>query len=962
MKAKHTFPILALFLAALTVQTLTFSAKAQVTDFVGERLAREATGPKNGHPMKMAIVAPRKFRAAARDYALWKTQQGYDVDEVYSDDFNDGGALEGEAWARSIQTYLKELRPTFVLIMGDDYHVPTFLGTQNYKTTYVTDYYYGEYDGEDFFPEAFVGRFSADTEAQLRAQMDKTKYMSQLPAEKGAWLNTSVGLHSYSEDIKQMEGAHQYTMEYVQKYGSTAIPTGGGGNTMNGYLNEGCAMLTYWGHGMKRGFIGYTSTDALQLQNKGRYPLVVATTCLSGTFNNYYPQETCMAEDMQRMTDAGSVAVLAATREGETWAMCYWMYGGKKEGQSYLGFLASMFPLSSDDPLNQHARTLGEAVAIGNFAIHAYQVTPYLAIHTEYFELFGDPTYQPYLKAPLTMAVTAPATAVAGHIINVTAAPGAVVCVSKGREIVAVGQADSQGHVAMKIKAVAEEGTYSLYCTAPTYTDWEGTLTITANDGTQDDDPAEEIPVAKTVLTASDIINAETAQTQCDQWNPVEIAGTSGAQYKAIVSSTYKPCVLMRNKYDLCGIVSTTSGGHLRKVSIDWLQKQGLPDRISVYASNTSYTETSDVWDDSKKGTLVGTIEKGVNDEIVVKGNYQYVALRAENMDILMRSITIGWGGETYQEVNNTQTYNVQVTGAEEGKVIYKGIKYGHGESFKAADLTEGQLSAKRIDGYYPAVVSISGNTVTAAYELSPDDPNQKAVTITDKQEYKASEADYYDKITYVREFNNTEWQALYVPFAMNCAEWSEYYDIARIYNFIDYDDNDDGTFDRTYLVVQKKTSGSTKPNYPYLIRAKSPGTFSLVLRDRMLEAAESNYVNCGSVDFEYAFYGTYSDVTNMRSSGYYALSNGALKQAADDSAVLKAQRWYMKKNDRSNSYSTRLQDIHILVEEDVTAIDALTTGGKLQANDTFDITGRKVKQNTDVRGVNLINGRKIIR
>lgn len=621
-------------------------------DVTGTPIVRTPSVPVNGKAVKMAIVTVKQFKEVAEEYALWKTQQGYDVTEIYVDDLkqgaNDQNIDDMDAYAKRIHPILKELRPAFVLIMGDYEQVPAFKGTKAYPNNYVTDYFYGEYSG-DYFPEAYVGRFSGYTADEIKAQMDKTKYMSLISASEGSWMNTSLGLHNRASNLTTAPG-YDYVMNYLRSIPNVTVneTSAGYNTTINDYINQGSALVTYYGHGYPNSFNGeYQLADAQQLTNENRYPLFITMTCLTGKFDNGWQEVLCMAEQMQRMPKAGSVAYIGATRESYDWPNIHFMKGGKQGDNTYLGFMASMFPTSDKDPLNQHARTLGEGVAMGKYGVNAYQKSS-AEFSSEYYVLFGDPTYQPYCKAPLTMQVSAPANAVAGHIINVTAAPKAVVCISTGRNIVAVGLTDSEGHISLKIATAATAGTYTLYCSAPTYTDWQGSITIAANDGKEDTDPFTQ-NILKPVLTASDVIDHETAQTVNNQWKQVIVSGESGAKYDTWVSSDLKDCVNMRNEYNLCGIVTTKTAGCVRKVSIDWLAPAGKQDCISVFGSNTPYSVASDVWDDSKKGTLIGTIVKGVNDELVIPTNYAYVALRAENLDCFMNSITIGWGGETFE-------------------------------------------------------------------------------------------------------------------------------------------------------------------------------------------------------------------------------------------------------------------------------------------------------------------------
>ncbi len=233
-----------------------------------------------------------------------------------------------------------------------------------------------------------------------------------------------------------------------------------------------------------------------------------------------------------------------------------------------------------------------------------------------------------------------------------------------------------------------------------------------------------------------------------------------------------------------------------------------------------------------------------------------------------------------------------------------------------------------------------------------------REITLHDGDAYTSTRAIKYDKVTYTRDFPDTGWQALYVPFAMDYDEWSTDYEIARIYNFIDYDDDSDGIFDRTYLVAQKKTSGSTEPNTPYLIRAKQSGPHTLELTEKTLQAAASNSVNCRSIDYVYTFHGTYTGVEDMQAGDYYALSGGSLKKANKSGVSLSPQRWYLQLTSRNSGYSTRPQDIRILVDGEE-GIEPPSTSPKGESP-AYDLMGRSVKGSA--KGVSIMNGKKIIR
>lgn len=160
--------------------------------------------------------------------------------------------------------------------------------------------------------------------------------------------------------------------------------------------------------------------------------------------------------------------------------------------------------------------------------------------------------------------------------------------------------------------------------------------------------------------------------------------------------------------------------------------------------------------------------------------------------------------------------------------------------------------------------------------------------------------------ISYTRTFNNTNWQALYVPFAMSYDDWKNDFDVSEINNFHEYDDNEDGKVDRTVLEILYVKEGSTLPNTPYLIRAKETGTKVISLANTTLYAAEENSIDCSSVRTKYTFTGTYTGVSGeeMYSNGYYALAGGTLSQPSSANVSLGSFRWYLKPESRTGNYA----------------------------------------------------------
>ncbi|MBR1789464.1 MAG: hypothetical protein IJ762_09815 [Bacteroidaceae bacterium] len=230
-------------------------------------------------------------------------------------------------------------------------------------------------------------------------------------------------------------------------------------------------------------------------------------------------------------------------------------------------------------------------------------------------------------------------------------------------------------------------------------------------------------------------------------------------------------------------------------------------------------------------------------------------------------------------------------------------------------------------------------------------------------------DATIYDKtdnqegvnITYSRNFTNTEWQALYVPFEITYDNWKDNFEIARINDSHQYDDDDDGYIDRTELEVIKLKSGHTEANTPYLIKANEEGLHEINVESTTLYAAMERNIDCSSVGTLYTFKGTYTGVSGetMFGSGYYAFGGGTLHQAADSSNALNPMRWYMSVTDRDGNPKS-LGEVKVKVFDENT--DGLTTVLSQGERETtvYDLAGRRIEK-PNRKEVYIKNGKKYL-
>ena len=238
----------------------------------------------------------------------------------------------------------------------------------------------------------------------------------------------------------------------------------------------------------------------------------------------------------------------------------------------------------------------------------------------------------------------------------------------------------------------------------------------------------------------------------------------------------------------------------------------------------------------------------------------------------------------------------------------------------------------------------------------------KKIVIDNDNLSEYANETDIDDcDITYIRTFNDTLWQSLYVPFEIEPAMFADEFEFALINNFHQYDDNNDGTFDRIELEIRRCDATKVlQANYPYLIRAKECGTKSMEIDNTCLYATEDFSIDCSSVEFLYTFTGGYKIITDLRKRGCYYLDGGYLTKAYKSSQELEPFRWTMSITARGSQYKdrpiivgSRKIKVRIIGESDTTGIEEIGNTSTTPV-EIYDLNGVR-HNNTDKSGIYIM-------
>lgn len=158
------------------------------------------------------------------------------------------------------------------------------------------------------------------------------------------------------------------------------------------------------------------------------------------------------------------------------------------------------------------------------------------------------------------------------------------------------------------------------------------------------------------VITAADVDATGTSYVAFE-----DLAGSSSDAVYAGQSAKNGSDIQLRAT-NPAGIVSTTSGGTVKSVVIEWSSSATDSRTINVYGKSTAYSTAADLYNSSTYGTNVGSITYTSSSNYQTTYNfaadYEYVGIRMNSSATRIASISITWttsgGGTTYYSTTAT--------------------------------------------------------------------------------------------------------------------------------------------------------------------------------------------------------------------------------------------------------------------------------------------------------------------
>ena len=211
--------------------------------------------------------------------------------------------------------------------------------------------------------------------------------------------------------------------------------------------------------------------------------------------------------------------------------------------------------------------------------------------------------------------------------------------------------------VAPLVVTITEETVIEVYATKEGYLDSEvETFSYTIKE------PVAPGSTIADVLTADKF--AATSTTYTDFSN---VSITSDAVYAGNNSmATDKDNAIQLRSTNQAGIVTTVSGGKVKKVTVTWNSNTSEERVMNVYGKNTPYTSADDLYasDENTQGALIASIAYGTT-ELVIEGDYEYIGLRSKSGAMYLDEIQIEWYKPYPENIVCEQNYYLDVVGSD---------------------------------------------------------------------------------------------------------------------------------------------------------------------------------------------------------------------------------------------------------------------------------------------------------
>ena len=324
----------------------------------------------------------------------WKRRMGYEVNYISSSTVVNN--------RNNLKAYIEDAYenwdnpPVHVNIVADaegSYDVPTWTDSwSGYNGE--GDHPYSLLEGNDQFPEVFIGRLSFDTSSDLQTIISKTINYESNPYMNENWFQRACLVGDPSTSGISCVITNEHIHEILDVAGFEEVNTVYSGSfpgEMQSGISDGVAFFNYRGY---YGVSGFTSNNVNNTNNGFMLPVATVITCGTGSFAS---EEALIESFIRAGTSAnprGSVVCIGTATLGT-----HTMFNNIVGMGFYYGAMI------------KGIETVGAALMYGKMMLHQnYPSNPnnYADIFTHWNNLMGESSLQMWTEYPQLMSVTHP--------------------------------------------------------------------------------------------------------------------------------------------------------------------------------------------------------------------------------------------------------------------------------------------------------------------------------------------------------------------------------------------------------------------------------------------------------------------------------------------------------------------------------------------------------------------------
>ena len=282
---------------------------------------------------EMLVICADQYMEAMQPFVDWKNQSGRPTTMVSVTEAGGNNDTQIKSYIQGIYNdpdhYLG-----YILLVGDYNHI-----TPHSMSNGRSDNWFGQLEGNDYYLEVLVGRFSVQSINDVETHVNKVLYYERDMPEGLTWLNKGIGIaanegagngHFGEADYVHMnfirDTLSHYTYETVtQQY--SGVGSGTSANAISNDVNAGASIINYCNHGSQTSWAvaNYSNSHVNALVNDDKWPYIWSVACNNGQFDG-----TCFGEAWLRATNNNTGAPTGAIGGMFSWISQPWqppMYG-----------------------------------------------------------------------------------------------------------------------------------------------------------------------------------------------------------------------------------------------------------------------------------------------------------------------------------------------------------------------------------------------------------------------------------------------------------------------------------------------------------------------------------------------------------------------------------------------------------------------------------------------------------